>query len=86
MAWAVEQLVIAGRWRVYTAVLGYCILSNYYMGFMLCVFAALYYPAVYFGTEKRRDGWWKSCVRFAGASVLSGGISAVVLIPMDGDR
>lgn len=81
LAWAVEQLVIAGRWRVYTAVLGYCILSNYYMGFMLCVFAALYYPAVYFGTEKRRDGWWKSCVRFAGASVLSGGISAVVLIP-----
>ena len=51
------------------------------MGFMLCVFAALYYPVVYFGTEKRRDGWWKSCVRFAGASVLSGGISAVVLIP-----
>lgn len=81
LAWAVEQLVIAGRWRVYTAVLGYCILSNYYMGFMLCVFAALCYPAVYFGTEKRRDGWWKSCVRFAGASVLSGGISAVVLIP-----
>lgn len=81
LAWTVERLVKSGTWRAYTVILAYCILSNYYMGFMLCVFAALYYMAVYFGEEERKNVWWKSGIRFIGASVLSGGISAVILLP-----
>lgn len=81
LAWTIEKLVQNGHWRIYAAVLGYCILSNYYMGFILCVFSALYYIAVCFETEKRKDRWWKSCFKFAGASVLGGGIAAVILIP-----
>lgn len=81
LAWTVERLVKMGRWRAYTAVLGYCILSNYYMGFMLCVFAVLYYMAVCFETGEPKGGWRRSGVRFAGASVLGGGIASAVLLP-----
>lgn len=81
LAWAVERLVQTGHWRVYAAVLGYCILSNYYMGFILCVFSVLYYIAVYFESETRKDKWWKACLKFAGSSVLGGGIASVILIP-----
>ena len=45
LAYLIEQLVHTGKWRGYCLVLGYCILTSYYMGFMLCTFAALYYLA-----------------------------------------
>lgn len=81
LAWTIERLVQTGCWRMYALILGYCILSNYYMGFILCIFSALYYFAVCFGAERKKDRWWKSCLKFAGASVLSGGIAAVILVP-----
>ena len=81
LAWTIEHLAETGRWRRYTLVLGYCIFSNYYIGFILCIFSALYYVAVCFGMAKKKDRQWKSCVKFAGASILSGGTAAVILIP-----
>lgn len=51
LAWSIEKLIYTGRWKMYTIVLAYCILSNYYFGFMLCVFSVLYYLAVYLGTD-----------------------------------
>lgn len=54
LAWTIERLAQTGNWRIYATILGYCILSNYYMGFILCVFSALYYIAVCFETEKRQ--------------------------------
>lgn len=81
LAWCIEELVSAGYWRKYTLLLGYCIFSNYYMGFILCIFSLLYYMAVYIETEKRKDPFWKSAVKFAGASVLSGASASVILLP-----
>ena len=81
MAWCIEELVSRGHWRKYTLVLGYCIISNYYMGFILCIFSLLYYAAVYIGTEKRKDPLWRSGIKFAGASLLSTAAAAVILIP-----
>lgn len=81
LAWCIEELVSRGHWRKYTLVLGYCIISNYYMGFILCIFSLLYYAAVYIGTEKRKDPLWRSGIKFAGASLLSTAAAAVILIP-----
>lgn len=66
LAWCIEELVSRGHWRKYTLVLGYCIISNYYMGFILCIFSLLYYAAVYIGAEKRKDPLWRSGIKFAG--------------------
>lgn len=43
LAYFLECLVQKGRWKGYCLVLTYCIFSNYYIGFMLCVFAVCYY-------------------------------------------
>ena len=42
LAYLIERLVNTGKWKGYCLVLGYGILTSYYMGFMLCTFAALY--------------------------------------------
>lgn len=137
LAWSIEKLIYTGCWKMYTIVLAYCILSNYYFGFMLCVFSVLYYLAVYLGTDWKkvreinrkikekinrqtnrkieeetnrqtnketnrqinettnrqsnkkidkkangtRDSWQKAGLKFIGASLLSGGIAAIILIP-----
>lgn len=81
LAWTIEELVERGRWRRYTLVLGYCIFSNYYIGFLLCVFSVLYYATVFWSAEVRQDGWYRSGLRFAGASLLGGGLAAVLLVP-----
>lgn len=71
LAWSIEKLVNGGCWKRYTIVLEYCIISNYYFGFMLCVFAVLYYLAVYIGSQDRRDSchifafkYWKRRVEY----------------------
>ena len=81
LAWTIERLVQTGRWRSYAAVLGYCILSNYYMGFIVGVFSGLYYMASCFGMDKRKGGWYGSCLRFAGASAVGAGTAAAILLP-----
>ena len=81
LAWTIERLVQTGRWRSYAAVLGYCILSNYYMGFIVGVFSGLYYMASCFGMDKRKGGWYSSCLRFAGASAVGAGTAAAILLP-----
>ena len=80
-AWTIERLVQTGHWRIYAVVLGYCILSNYYMGFILCVFSVLYFIAVYFEAGISKGRWWKCWMKFSGASLLGGGTAAVILVP-----
>ncbi len=86
LAYLIEQLVHTGRWKKYCLVLGGCILTSYYIGFMLCVFAALYYLAqlmimvaaepVYRGKKA-----FRSIVKFTGASIAAAGLAGITLIP-----
>lgn len=83
LAWSLEELVGSGAWKRYALVLGYCIFSNYYMGFMLCVFSVLYYLAL-LGMAGRPSGSGiliKGILKFAGASLLAGGLAAGILFP-----
>ncbi|MGI6010885.1 MAG: YfhO family protein [Ruminococcus sp.] len=81
LVWAIEVMIQEGRWKWYTLILAYCILSNYYMGFIVCVFSLLYFLASYWALEKRADKWSKAGGKFIGASLLSVGIAAVLLFP-----
>lgn len=71
LAYLIEQLVHTGKWRGYCLVLGYGILTSYYMGFMLCTFAALYYVVqmIILEKEKRPEKIPHSLLKFAGASI-----------------
>lgn len=61
---------------LYILSLGAALLLQYYFGYMLCVFSALFFL---FYLPKWR---WKPVLRFALASLLAAGLAAVVLIPV----
>lgn len=81
LAWAIEEMVHVGKWKKYILVLGYCIISNYYFGFILCVFSVLYYQAVYAAAEKRKHSWIQANMKFVGSSILAGGLAGFILLP-----
>jgi uncharacterized membrane protein YfhO len=62
---------------------GVCILTSYYMGFMLCTFAALYYlaNAGCWQNPKRPEKIPHSLLKFAGASIAGAGLAGITLIP-----
>lgn len=76
-----ERLVKEGNCRMYCVTLALCILSNFYIAFMLCLFLVLYYM-VYCTEElqglRERAG---SFGRFALYSLLAGGMGAVLIVP-----
>lgn len=73
-----ERLVKEGRPLLYYSMLSLCILSNYYISIMVCVFLVLWFLLYWF---ENRDTGWMPWVRFAGYSLLAGGTGAVLIIP-----
>lgn len=83
----VEELVKYGKYKMYVIFLALSLASNFYIGYMCCIFVLLYfffYHAAYkdnfvnnpFG-EKHH--FWKSFVRIAFYSLIAIGIAAVIV-------
>lgn len=81
IALGLEGLVAEGKYRLYCISLALCILSNYYISIMICLFLVLYFLLLVFTLRQGRKqaGW--SFLRFALYSGLAGGMAAVLLIP-----
>lgn len=67
----------------YCITLAMVIITNFYMAFFICFFTLLYYPVCLFQYRNARPvkPLIKTSARFAGFSLLAGGISAALLIP-----
>lgn len=52
IALGIERLIQNGSGKLYTAALALLLLSNYYMGFMACIFSVIYFLAYYAMTAK----------------------------------
>ncbi len=79
----IERFINKKDWRLYTIILGLSIFCNYYIAIMVCIFAVLYYFVVWF--EKKRGGikkFFGTGIRFAGCSLLAGGLACIYLIPV----
>ena len=84
-----ERLVREGKWVMYTVTLGLCILTNYYISIMICIFLVLYFGTLlvteyYTMTEGRSRKLrivFGRIGRFALSSLLAGGLAAVLLVP-----
>ncbi len=50
----IEQLINNGKGALYTGALAVLLLSNYYMGYMACIFSVLYFLAYFLMTAKPR--------------------------------
>ncbi len=82
----IRRLVTRRRRLLYILSLAYILVINYYIGYMICIFAVLYFLfqvwTVHPRSPRRR---WKArgrlLLRFGTASLLGGGLAAVTLLP-----
>ncbi len=76
-----EKLVKGDSPVMYVLCLGLCILSNYYISIMICLFLVIWFLC----QQMLQSMSWKerglSCLRFGLCSLLAGGLAAVLLLP-----
>lgn len=73
-----ERLVKQNKPVLYYVSLSVAILSNFYMGYILCIFLVLYFALLFL---EQKAGKIRVCFRFAWFSLLAGGTGAVLMIP-----
>lgn len=66
---------------LYAVSLALCLLVNYYTGYMVCIFAVLYFAFRLLKAEKGSVRPGRAVLSFALSSLLAGGLAAVVLVP-----
>ena len=77
-----EHMMRTGRFLGYTLTLAYALFSNYYIGFMLCVFLVLYYLVYVLRRPRTLDRQLHGFSHFAVGSLLAGGLAMFLLIPV----
>lgn len=95
IAYGIYRLVQDKKFVPYTLSLMYAIITNYYMGFMLCIASVIYFIYEYFTSfslkeinqEESKNIFKKYKflnigVLFACSSIVAVGVSCIVLIPM----
>lgn len=88
----IEKLINEKSFKLYIASLVLTLITNYYMGFMVCIFSVIYYFVYYFSNYGFKDSFEKSGKKrnlfvdrsfsFGIASLLLGCLSAVALLPV----
>ena len=81
IAVGLEALVNEGKYKLYCISLALCILSNYYISIMVCIFLVLYFLLQLVCSHMSLKNMGAAAVRFALFSLLAGGLAAVLLIP-----
>ena len=80
--YGIEKIASGKGGRLYGFSLFYALWCNYYIGFMLCIFSVLYFFMSISEREQIRLRQIAArAVRFGWYSLLSGGMSAVMLLP-----
>ncbi|WP_203641388.1 YfhO family protein [Levilactobacillus andaensis] len=88
VALGLHRLVSLHHYGLYTLSLTATIISNYYMGYMTCLFSVMYF--IYLVIEHQptatpfKEVWrmhWAAIRQFLIGSVLAGGMAMIVLIP-----
>ncbi len=80
IALGLHRLARGGAPWVYLISLTAAIVTNYYIGAMLCLFSVLFFVTRMLGG--REHGGWRVAARFAGASLLAGALCAWLLLPL----
>ena len=87
ITYGIEQLIKNGKYKLFVISLSLGIMSNYYIGYMLCIYVALYYFYYCFAHSKeelnpngRRFHLPRSFMRIAFFSLIAVAISAFIII------
>lgn len=78
-----ERLVKENKCYLYCISLGIAILSNYYIAIMLCIFCVIYYVALIYMDDAKKNFQYlfTKTKNFAIYSLLAGGFAAVTVLP-----
>ncbi len=76
-----ERMLREGKWLGYVLTLALALFSNYYIGFMLCVFLVLYFIVWQLREERSARERLIGTGLFAGGSLLGGGLVMALLLP-----
>lgn len=77
-----NRFVESNRWGIYVSTLSIAIFSNYYIGFMICLFLALFF--IYLICSKVNGSFRSNSLlllKFIGLSLLSIGLTSFLLFP-----
>ncbi len=83
--WGLEDLIREEKSLLYIISLGLTIISNYFTGYMVCLFVVFYFAGYMILIRWKETGIKKKLQitgRFAVSSLCSGGLSAFLLLPM----
>jgi uncharacterized membrane protein YfhO len=81
VALGIHKIAAGGKPFLYITALGLAVVCQYYVGYMVCLFSALYFLYLSLENHAGFRVFLRRLCRFAGASVLSAGLAAAVLIP-----
>lgn len=81
IVWGIIQLVDTGKIRTYVGWLAALLIINYYMAYMVCIFAGLFFLWYWLSQSHSGKAARSSLLRFISGSLLAAGISAVTLLP-----
>lgn len=84
----IEQLIKYGKFKTYTIFLALTVFSNYYIGYMVCIYCFFYFFLYYLAhNEENRNNpllekfhFLKSLLRIALYSVIAIGIASVIIL------
>ena len=88
LIWGIEKLVRGEGFGLYVFSLAYAMITNYYMGFMLCIVTMIYFFAYRFGRyadnangSNAGNTFIRSLVRIGIFTAIALAISAIVILP-----
>lgn len=83
VALGLEKLLKDGKPLLYCLSLAAALMTNYYIGYMICVYMVVYYFAYVISDEEKHDMIYRAqrFWRFCYGSLIGGGISAILILP-----
>ena len=80
----IEKLIDDDKYCLYIFSLACMLFSNYFIGFMLCIFSVIYFLVYLFIIKDKLKikVYLEKCLKFSVCSLLAGGLCAFALIPI----
>ncbi len=85
----IERLIKKGEFGLFVVTLSMSLLTSFYIGYMVCIYVALYFFYWYFAHDVKYENnfymednhFWKSLVRIGVYSLIAIMISAIIVLP-----